>query len=124
MRNPRSLFWLIITLTIVAVFINLPVISNIKFGKSTFNFDPNIVFKKLNITQQLTFRRGLDLKGGTSLVLKAEMNNIPSAQRSDALNSAKIVIENRVNLFGVSEPLVQTLIAGNNDYRFRSNCPA
>jgi preprotein translocase subunit SecD len=123
MKNPRSLFWLIIVLTIVAVFINLPVLSNIKFANKTFSFDPNIVFKKLNINKQLTFRRGLDLEGGTALILKADMNSIPSAQRTAALDSSRVVIENRVNLFGVSEPRVQTLVVGSNDYRVSVELP-
>jgi preprotein translocase subunit SecD len=71
----------------------------------------------------LTFREGLDLKGGTSLVLQANMKNIASGERSAALDSAKTVIENRVNLFGVSEPLVQTTITNNNDYRINVEIP-
>ncbi len=121
-KNPRYLLWLIIGLTLVAVFINLPKISNVHFAGKTFNFDPNTVFTTLKINQTLNFREGLDLKGGTSLVLQANMKNITSDQRSAALDSAKTVIENRVNLFGVSEPLVQTVVA-NNDYRIDVEIP-
>ena len=110
-KNPRYLFWLIIGLTILAIFINLPKISNVHFANKTFNFDPNTIFASLKINKRLTFREGLDLKGGTSLVLRADMKNIPASERSAALTSAKTVIENRVNLFGVSEPLVQTSVS-------------
>ena len=51
------------------------------------------------------------------MTLRADMSNIASSQRSAALDSAKIVIANRVNLFGVSEPIVQTAVSNNNDYR-------
>jgi preprotein translocase subunit SecD len=122
-KNPRYLLWLIIGLTIVAVFINLPKFSNVHFANKTFNFDPSSIFSTLKINKVLTFREGLDLKGGTSLVLRADMKNIPSDQKSSALNSAKTVIENRVNLFGVSEPLVQTSVANNNDYRIIVEIP-
>lgn len=122
-KSPRYLFWLIIGLTILAVFINLPKVSNIHFGGKTFSFDPNSIFTVLKINKALTFREGLDLKGGTSLVLRANMSNISSAQRTAALNSAKTIIENRVNLFGVSEPLVQTSVANNNDYRIVVEIP-
>ncbi len=122
-KNPRYLLWLIIGLTIAAVFINLPKISNVRFAGQTLNFDPNMLFSALKINKVLTFREGLDLKGGTSLILQADMKNIPSDQRSSALNSAKTVIENRVNLFGVSEPLVQTAITNNNDYRINVEIP-
>src|SRR5205823_1708474 len=108
----RRLFWIIILLTILAAYINLP---KIPINKN-ITIDPNSVLQKLKINKELTFRQGLDLEGGTSLILKANMNNVSSSQKSSALESAKVVIENRVNLFGVSEPLVQTSVA-NKDYR-------
>jgi preprotein translocase subunit SecD len=92
-------------------------------SNKTFNFDPNSVFSALKINKTLSFREGLDLKGGTSLVLRANMTNIAQDQKSAALNSAKTVIENRVNLFGVSEPLVQTAVTNNNDYRIIVEIP-
>ncbi|MDB5244330.1 MAG: protein-export rane protein SecD, preprotein translocase subunit SecD [Parcubacteria group bacterium] len=54
------------------------------------------------------FKLGLDLAGGTELVYTADMSNTPSGERSDALSALQGVIERRVNLFGVAEPLVQT----------------
>jgi len=54
------------------------------------------------------FKLGLDLAGGTELVYKADMSQTPSGERSDALDALQGVIERRVNLFGVAEPLVQT----------------
>lgn len=54
------------------------------------------------------FKLGLDLAGGTELVYKADMSQTPSRERSDALAALQEVIERRVNLFGVAEPLVQT----------------
>ncbi len=54
------------------------------------------------------FKLGLDLAGGTELVYKADMTNTPSGERKDALAALQGVIERRVNLFGVAEPLVQT----------------
>lgn len=50
---------------------------------------------------------GLDLQGGSHLVYKADFKDIPTAQRREALVSARDTIERRVNSFGVSEPLVQ-----------------
>src|SRR5512146_1509707 len=54
------------------------------------------------------FKLGLDLAGGTELVYKADMSQTPSGEQSDALQALQGVIERRVNLFGVAEPLVQT----------------
>lgn len=54
------------------------------------------------------FRLGLDLSGGTHLVYKADVSKIAAADISDSMSSLRDVVERRVNLFGVSEPLVQT----------------
>lgn len=132
MRNPRFIFWSIIVLTVLAVFINLP-----SFGKlnikpitiplvnktiQTIDLNPSALFSFLG-QKQLEFRQGLDLKGGTSMTLKADMSKISSSQRQAALDSAKTIIEKRVNLFGVSEPLVQTSVGNNNDYRIIVELP-
>src|SRR5262245_17735195 len=65
------------------------------------------------------FRFGLDLVGGTELIYRADTSNIDDV--SGAMDSLKEVIERRVNVFGVSEPLIQTesagLISGNEEHR-------
>ena len=70
----------------------------------------------INFQNNFAFRKGLDLEGGTSVTLRADMRDVPNDQRDNALNSAKSVIERRINFFGVTEPLVQTAKV-NNDYR-------
>lgn len=62
--------------------------------------------------KDIPFRLGLDLSGGTQLTYKADMANIPSEDQSDAIAGARDVIERRVNVFGVSEPVVQTSMSG------------
>ena len=54
------------------------------------------------------FKLGLDLSGGTQLLYKADISNIPSSDVSDSMAALRDTIERRVNLFGVAEPLVQT----------------
>ncbi|MDR3548063.1 MAG: protein translocase subunit SecD [Candidatus Pacebacteria bacterium] len=54
---------------------------------------------------------GLDLAGGTELIYKADTSKIVG-DKTSALNSLQDVIERRVNLFGVAEPLVQLEYAG------------
>jgi len=58
------------------------------------------------------FRLGLDLAGGTQLTYKADTASIPQADISGAMETLKDVIERRVNLFGVSEPVIQVEGAG------------
>ena len=63
---------------------------------------------EVNPTSSYRFKLGLDLAGGTELVYKADMSQTPASERADALSALQGVIERRVNLFGVAEPLVQT----------------
>ena len=63
-------------------------------------------------TSSYRFKLGLDLAGGTELVYKADMSQTPPEEQADALSALQGVIERRVNLFGVAEPLVQTERAG------------
>lgn len=58
------------------------------------------------------FRLGLDLSGGTQLVYHADLSQIPAADAADSMAALRDTIERRVNLFGVSEPIVQTQHAG------------
>ena len=105
-RSPRFLFWLIILLTLVSMFINVPNLQKISLGPiKNLDIDPSSFLRTFGIGKNLEFRRGLDLEGGTSITFKAETSDVPKDQMPDALNSAKTVIEKRINLFGVSEPL-------------------
>lgn len=54
------------------------------------------------------FKLGLDLSGGTQLVYKADLSKIQGSDAADSLAALRDTIERRVNMFGVSEPLVQT----------------
>ncbi|MHB0978228.1 MAG: protein translocase subunit SecD [Minisyncoccota bacterium] len=71
------------------------------------------------------FKFGLDLVGGTELVYKADTSKVNSV--GDAMNSLKDVIERRVNMFGVSEPIVQTesagIVSGNKEERLIVELP-
>ncbi|MFQ5826952.1 MAG: protein translocase subunit SecD, partial [Dehalococcoidia bacterium] len=59
-------------------------------------------------------RLGLDLRGGTHLVMEADLSGIgPEEDADDAMQGAVDIIERRVNAFGVSEPLVQRQPGGN-----------
>jgi preprotein translocase subunit SecD len=58
------------------------------------------------------FKLGLDLSGGTQLVYRADLNAIQATDVADSMAALRDTIERRVNLFGVSEPIVQTEHAG------------
>jgi len=71
------------------------------------------------------FQFGLDLVGGTELVYTADTSGVDDPQ--DAMESLKEVMERRVNIFGVSEPMIQTeragLITGNQEDRLIIGLP-
>jgi len=53
------------------------------------------------------FKLGLDLSGGTHLIYGADPSGIPESEIPDAMDALRDIIERRVNLFGVAEPVVQ-----------------
>ena len=53
------------------------------------------------------FKLGLDLAGGSHLVYEADVSKIDKAEVPELMNVLRDVIERRVNVFGVSEPIVQ-----------------
>lgn len=55
----------------------------------------------------LPFKLGLDLNGGSHLVYKADVSKIQANDVDSAMQTLRDVIERRVNMFGVSEPVVQ-----------------
>lgn len=71
------------------------------------------------------FRFGLDLVGGTELIYRADTSKVEDVD--GAMESLKEVIERRINIFGVSEPLIQTeragLVSGNNEERLIVELP-
>lgn len=60
----------------------------------------------------IPFRLGLDLQGGTHLIYEADLTNIEKQDSSSAMQGLRDIIERRVNLFGVAEPVVQTQETG------------
>lgn len=58
------------------------------------------------------FHLGLDLNGGTHLVYEADLSRVTFDQKKSAIDGVRDVIDRRVNLFGVAEPVVQTVKVG------------
>src|SRR3990167_5779817 len=57
------------------------------------------------------FRLRLDLLGGTHLVYQADLSKVKTSA-ADSMSGVRDVVERRVNLFGVAEPVVQ--VSGND----------
>lgn len=52
---------------------------------------------------------GLDLRGGTQIVLEVDTSKLPADQASKAIDKNIEVIRNRIDKFGVTEPTIQRL---------------
>ena len=52
--------------------------------------------------KEAPFRLGLDLLGGTQLTYQADVSALSSAEKGDAVEGVRDVIERRINVFGVS----------------------
>jgi preprotein translocase subunit SecD len=52
-------------------------------------------------------RLGLDLQGGIHMVYQADFSDVEPGSESEAIDGAIAVIERRINILGVTEPLIQ-----------------
>ncbi len=71
----------------------------------------NLIYPQaLNIPgfPNIPFKLGLDLQGGTHLIYEADLSKVESENYGISMQGLRDVIERRVNLFGVQEPVVQT----------------
>src|SRR3989442_14255969 len=104
---PRLCPWLIALIAFFAVFIDIP--------KHQFSFPfncPGICFRlgDNSYEQEIKTHLGLDLQGGTQLILRLKTESLPpgSNQSAKDLQAQTIkVIDRRINALGVSEPVLQ-----------------
>lgn len=108
-----QIFFAIVLLVIIGGFVDFGNYYNQgvdKIASSTsIDFLPKVAEKP--------FKLGLDLQGGTHLVYKADVSNIDAKDRDSAVEGVRDVIERRVNVFGVSEPVVQTNKTAGGEHR-------
>lgn len=119
MKSPKLFTAILFILALALFLINFPFplqFKNIKtpFSKKpiTVSFNPqkiDIRLGLLRIKKEFTYRLGLDLQGGTRLIYQVDMKNVPTKDRDIAFESARNVIERRINFFGVTEPTIQAL---------------
>lgn len=73
-------------------------------------FAANFVFPQFlgwGFIPEKPFKLGLDLQGGTHLIYEADLSEIEKDEHKSSMQGLRDVIERRVNLFGVQEPIVQ-----------------
>ncbi len=98
-------------LTLVFIFLLAFFAGNLSYPKY---FDQGIDFLnsrfslKLPYFWDIPFKLGLDLQGGTHLVYEADFSGVEEKDYNSLIQGLRDVIERRINIFGVKEPLVQT----------------
>lgn len=111
-KHVRTLV-LIVLLAVLAAFIvmpaQIPVATTIAGRDIAFTLNaPRFYLGKYLISFDVPLKQGLDIRGGIQVVLQADMTGIPPEDQETALEAAREVIARRVDLYGVSEPVVQT----------------
>jgi preprotein translocase subunit SecD len=127
-KSYKSLIFIAIV-TIISSLISLPNNLRLKFQIGSIKIDriinpPKIDFGigRFIIKKNFESRFGLDLSGGTHIVLEADMNGIDQQNKEQAFQSAKDVVEKRINLFGLTEPIIQQAKTA-DDYRINVEIP-
>ena len=129
MGKSKKLFLAILVLTLLALLIDLPrqIPINLSLGSRNISTSIRRPTFELNLgpihwRRDLDIRQGLDLKGGAHLVFEADMGAIIEADREDSIKGVREIISRRIDLYGVSEPLIQTSIDGDR-YRIITELP-
>ena len=120
--TPAKKVLLIFLLSVFALIIALPKTIPIKISLGPINIDKVLTRRDLNIgignfrlQRSFDLALGLDLAGGSHLEFEVDTSNLSEDERTQAIASLKEVIDRRVNLYGVSEPNVQTSSFGGHD---------
>jgi len=115
----NQLFLLILGIFFVSLFLSLPRETSL-FGYQLPAL--NINLGPIKFHRDLKVKQGLDLQGGTRVILKANMDNIDPEDRSAAHESVRSIISRRVDLYGVSETNIRTSKVG-EEYRLIVELP-
>jgi SecD/SecF fusion protein len=71
-----------------------------------YYFSPPTNPDQLDAIKDKSINLGLDLQGGIHLVLEVDPSKLSEDERSDVVERAKEVITNRIDQFGVAEPII------------------
>ena len=110
-------WWILAVIIVFAITVTLTTVGDSYNNFSKFLADKTNQIIILPKVSAPPFSLGLDLQGGAHLVYSADVKNIPLADQASAMDSARDVIERRVNAFGVSEPVVEVNKGVNGQYQ-------
>ena len=127
--NPKKSFIFILVLVLVSLVISLPknypVKINLLGKKIDFKISSpeiNLKIGKFTFKRDFNIKQGLDIKGGSELVLSADMSQVDPVDYQAAIESTREIISRRIDLYGVVEPVIQSVKVG-NEYRLIVDMP-
>ena len=102
-----ALPWIVAVIAVLAVWVDIPK------HRVPFPFDYpgiSIHFGPIQVEKEIKTHLGLDLQGGTQLILRLASEKVANAPPDEELNTrTRRVIDRRINELGVSEPVIQAL---------------
>ncbi len=108
----KTRIWAVVVLIFALFSVYFVIKTEPKLAKVTGRIPTANFLKNEDGTLKRQFKLGLDLSGGTHLVYRADVSKIDPKDVDDLMSSLRGVIERRINVYGVSEPVVQVESGG------------
>lgn len=99
--------WLILALTVIAGYYLYPTLRFYSLNAAERDALRQNAGAEHAELQKNSINLGLDLQGGIHLVLEVDLTKLPPDEARDAVDRAQEVIRNRIDQFGVAEPIIQ-----------------
>jgi len=102
---------LCLVVLLLSVYLLLPTFKAASYSseqREAAKTDPELK-AEIDAADAAAIRRGLDLQGGMYLVLEVDVEEMSPEQAADAMARVREILTNRVDQFGVSEPVIQTV---------------
>ncbi len=91
-------------------FFGVPALGPYEFATPVFSLPGST--QRISLSTPL--KQGLDIRGGVQVTIGLETSGLPPTERAQAAEAAREVITRRVDLYGIAEPVVQTVQEGDN----------
>ncbi len=103
----KSIWWRLAVVLFVILGALFVLIPSYKFYRLSEEELERMSPSEVSSLRSRSFHLGLDLRGGTHLVLEVDESKLTEDQRKDATDRAMEKIRNRIDEFGVAEPIIQ-----------------
>jgi SecD/SecF fusion protein len=103
----KTLKWRVILVVAVVVIALIYCYPTIRLASLSSEEKAAMSEAELNDLKDKAVKMGLDLQGGMHLVMEVDKEGIGDADIKDVMGRAETIIRNRIDKFGVAEPIIQ-----------------